>query len=158
MTIEQLGSLGEFIAAIATVATLAYLAIQVRLNAKTVRGAIAQGVIESEIAAAALIVQHADIYRRGNASFSELNDTEKTVYAELVFIEITQMWNGFAQHQSGLMNDTVFTAFNTSWGNHMEKPGFRSVYANFRDEFPKDFCLHFDKISGAKEGIPQLTD
>jgi hypothetical protein len=150
MTIEQLGSLGEFIAAIATVATLAYLAIQIRLNAKSARGAIAQGVIESEIAAAALIVQNADVYRRGNASFSELNDTEKTVYTELVFIEITQMWNAFTQHQSGLMNDTVFAAFNTAWGNHTEKPGFQSVYAKIRDEFPEDFCLHFDKIAGAQ--------
>ncbi len=38
MTIQDLGSLGEFIAAIATIATLAYLAIQIRQNTRVLRG------------------------------------------------------------------------------------------------------------------------
>lgn len=37
MTIQELGSIGEFIAAVATVATLAYLAIQVRQNTRALR-------------------------------------------------------------------------------------------------------------------------
>ena len=37
MTIQELGSLGEFIAAIATLATLVYLAVQIRQNTKSVR-------------------------------------------------------------------------------------------------------------------------
>jgi len=147
MTIEQLGSLGEIIAAIATLATLGYLALQIRLNAKSVQGAIAQGVIESEIAAAALITQHANIYRRGNANYSDLDDDERTVYEEIVFIEIAQVWNGFTRHQSGLMNETVFKAFCVGWANYMERPGFRLVWETARAEFPEDFCLHFDGVS-----------
>ncbi len=34
MTIQELGSIGEFVAAIATIATLAYLAIQIRAGAR----------------------------------------------------------------------------------------------------------------------------
>ena len=34
MTIQELGSIGEFVAAIATIATLAYLAIQIRASAR----------------------------------------------------------------------------------------------------------------------------
>ena len=37
MNIEQLGSLGEFIAAIATLATLVYLTVQIRQNTKQLR-------------------------------------------------------------------------------------------------------------------------
>ena len=37
MSIQDLGSLGEFIAAIATIATLVYLAVQIRQNTDTVR-------------------------------------------------------------------------------------------------------------------------
>ena len=158
MTIDQLGSLGELVAAIATVATLGYLALQIRLNAKSVRGSIAQGVIESEIAAAALITQHANIYRRGNANYSDLDDDERIVYEELIFIEITQIWNGFAQHQSGLMSETVFVAFRTGWANYMERPGFRLVWEKFRDEFPEDFYLHFDGISPDKVGDAHPRD
>ena len=39
MTIQDLGSLGEFIAAVATVATLVYLAIQIRQNSQSVQTA-----------------------------------------------------------------------------------------------------------------------
>lgn len=39
MTIQDLGSLGELIAAVATIATLGYLAIQIRQNTTSVRAA-----------------------------------------------------------------------------------------------------------------------
>ena len=37
MTLEELGSIGELVAALATVATLAYLALQIRQNTKQMR-------------------------------------------------------------------------------------------------------------------------
>jgi len=42
MSFQDLGSLGEFIAAIATVATLVYLAISIRHNSKTVAASVKQ--------------------------------------------------------------------------------------------------------------------
>ncbi len=39
MTIEELGSLGEFVAALATLATLVYLALQIRQNTRETRAA-----------------------------------------------------------------------------------------------------------------------
>ena len=44
MTIQDLGSLGELIAAVATIATLVYLAMQIRQNTKQVRASTFQGV------------------------------------------------------------------------------------------------------------------
>jgi hypothetical protein len=38
LTIQDLGSIGELIAAIATVATLAYLALQIRQNTRAIQG------------------------------------------------------------------------------------------------------------------------
>ena len=38
MTIQELGSLGELVAAIATLATLIYLALQIGANTTAVRG------------------------------------------------------------------------------------------------------------------------
>ena len=46
MTIEQLGSTGEFIAALATLATLVYLAIQIRQSTASVRSASAQQILQ----------------------------------------------------------------------------------------------------------------
>ncbi|HVH18917.1 MAG TPA: hypothetical protein VNF72_11495 [Myxococcota bacterium] len=42
MTLQDLGSIGEIVGAIATVATLIYLAIQIRANTSAVQSAAAQ--------------------------------------------------------------------------------------------------------------------
>ena len=42
MTIQDLGGIGELIAAVATIATLAYLAIQVRQNTRALRSSTFQ--------------------------------------------------------------------------------------------------------------------
>ena len=47
MTIEQLGSLGELIAAVATVVTLAYLALQIRQNTHATKAASFHAVSDS---------------------------------------------------------------------------------------------------------------
>ena len=47
MTIQELGSLGELIAAIATVITLAYLALQIRQSAKVTGQSAVHSSIES---------------------------------------------------------------------------------------------------------------
>ncbi len=42
MTIQDLGSIGELVAAIATLATLGYLAVQIRQNTRSMRAAAFQ--------------------------------------------------------------------------------------------------------------------
>ena len=74
MTIEDLGNLGDLIAAIATVATLIYLAQQIRKNSKSVEGASVQAILELEITTYALKAQHANVYRRGCANILDLDD------------------------------------------------------------------------------------
>ena len=150
MTLEDLGNIGELIAAIATVATLGYLALQIRQNTKVVRGSTAEAVMQSEIASAALIAQHANVYRRGNANISELNADERVVYDEIIFTEISQIWSAFTQYQSGLIDEVGFGGFRAECENYMAKPGFRSVWAKAKEEYPEDFRQFIDKTSAAK--------
>ena len=48
LTLEDIGNLGDFIAAIATIATLAYLAFQIRLNTKSNQASTASAWFEQE--------------------------------------------------------------------------------------------------------------
>ena len=152
VTIQELGSLGELIAAIATVATLGYLALQIRLNTKSVRGSTAQTIMEHDVALAGLVARHANIYRRGNTSIAELDADERVVYEQIVYVEIAVIWSGFAQYQNGLMGRSELATFDIEWKRNMARPGFRSVWAEERVGFPEDFRQHFDKISAAPEG------
>ena len=47
MTLEDLGNLGEFIAAVAVVVSLVYLALQIRQNTRSVRDSAFQAVASS---------------------------------------------------------------------------------------------------------------
>jgi hypothetical protein len=49
VTIQDLGSIGELVAAVATVATLFYLALQIRGSTRVARSEAAQNVIGSAI-------------------------------------------------------------------------------------------------------------
>ena len=105
MTIEDLGNIGDLIAAFATVVTLIYLAQQIRRNAKSVEGASGQGLMELEISAYALKAQHASVYRRGCANITDLNEDERVVFEQVVSAEMSVISSAYIQVRNGLMND-----------------------------------------------------
>ena len=145
MTIQDLGSLGELIAAIATVATLVYLALQIRQNAKTVHGSTTQMVITLELKTFALIAQHAGIYQRGCVNIDDLNPEEGVVYQQLVSAVMSLMAAAFVQFQNGLMPS--YDTYTADWKTvYLKEPGFQSAWANLRHSYPEDFCRFLDDL------------
>lgn len=59
MSIEELGSFGEFVGSAAVVITLIYLAIQIRSTNRETRAATIQSALKSEMDNAAVLAQHA---------------------------------------------------------------------------------------------------
>ena len=57
MTLQNLGSIGEFVTAIATLVTLVYVAVQIRQNTKMVRGATYQQVTAAHSALADQLIR-----------------------------------------------------------------------------------------------------
>ena len=155
MTLEDIGNLGDFIAAIATIATLAYLAFQIRLNTKSNQASTASAWFEQESTLAMFIAQHANIYRRGNSSFEELNEDEAVVYLQIVAVEIGDVWSGMVQHKNGLISVADLATYEVIWKNYMAEPGFRSAWSKLRGEYAEDFCQWVDSVSVApKSEVP----
>ncbi len=61
MTIQDLGSLGELIAAVATVATLVYLALQIRQNTRVLRHAAERATVEDANNWRSYLIQHPEV-------------------------------------------------------------------------------------------------
>ena len=124
MTIEDLGNIGELIAAIATVITLAYLALQIRENTRSVRGSTIQAHVNLEMTVCALIAQHADVFERGSANVSDLNGAERIVFDQLVASVMSLMDNAYSQYQNGLF--TGFDFIVADWQQtYLKLPGFQ---------------------------------
>jgi hypothetical protein len=152
LTLEDIGNLGDFIAAIATIATiatLAYLAYQIRLNTKSNQASTASAWFEQESTLAMFIAQHANIYRRGSTSFEELNEDEAVVYLQIVAVEIGDVWSGMIQHKNGFISVAELATYEVIWKNYMAEPGFRSAWSKLRGEYAEDFCQWVDSVSAA---------
>ena len=80
MTFHELGSIGEFVAAIATLITLVYLAIQIRQNTRIVRSTAFQQVVDSFSEISLAISRNRDlteVFVRGRDGLSSLDPLEQ---------------------------------------------------------------------------------
>ena len=145
MTIEDLGNLGDLVAAIATVATLIYLAQQIRRNARSVEGSSAQALLELEITTYALKAQHANIYRRGCANILDIDDDEKVIFEQLVSAEMSLFSSAFIQVKNGLLDDDG--AFDRDWIRfYIKQAGFQEMWSEIRIAYSSEFCQHLENV------------
>lgn len=93
MTLQELGSLGEIIAALATIVTLIYLAVQIRQNTQSVRMSAETEMSHQFAQWSAQVVNNPDLGRIWDTAAGDmesLTDDEKRVYlwyvAELFFL------------------------------------------------------------------------
>ena len=80
MTIQDLGSIGELVAAIATVVTLVYLAVQIRQNTKMIGASLAQAHRDARNDTTRFLAtdpETARVYRHGLRDPDSLGDTPK---------------------------------------------------------------------------------
>ena len=146
MTIEDLGNIGELIAAIATLITLAYLAMQIRQNTKSVMGARADAHSHLELDTGALVIQNAGIYLRGCKDLSDLNEEEAIVFERIVIAEMTLLSSAFIQYQNGHFDD--FGPWIADWKmTYLPHPGFQSVWAVHRVSYAPEFGQYLDENS-----------
>ena len=150
MTIEDMGNLGDLIAAIATVVTLIYLAQQIRRSSKSVEGASTQAILELEIATFALKAQYANVYRRGCANILDLDDDERVIFEQVVSSEMSLFNSAFIQVQNGLMDDNA--TFDRDWKRfYLKQSGFQAMWSEIRTAYPDEFCRHLDDVQKTVE-------
>jgi hypothetical protein len=151
MTIEDLGNVGDLIAAIATVATLVYLAQQIRRSSKSVEGASAQALLDLEITTYKLRAQYANVYRRGCANILDLDDDERVVFEQVVSAEMSLFSSAYIQVKNGLMDDDG--AFDRDWIRfYLMQPGFQEMWSDIKIAYSSEFCQHLDDIQKTVDG------
>ena len=126
MTIQELGSIGEFVAAIATIATLAYLALQIRQNTKTVRATNYESVLNGLRDFHALIAQDAelaDIYIRGSADLTSLKPPELVRFTMVLYNVFTNHSVALHLHEQGMIEHRLLRDFEDGLLSMLTRPG-----------------------------------
>ena len=142
MTLQDLGSLGELIAAIATVATLIYLAIQIRANTVVSKAEARRTtrLISSRVNLA--IVKDSDIARilgAGLGDVSKLDPEEWVRFSFLMGEVIGYCAATYDDVRAGILSEEDFESQNLIVTQFLATPGGHKFWEQFGPTFPKGF-------------------
>jgi hypothetical protein len=142
VTIQDLGSLGEFIAAIATVATLGYLAVQIRQNTNSVKGAGAASYRDGLNSFVSLLAQDgalADLYYDGLDDPEALNETERRQFESVLGMFVTYLQQAEELETAGSLSYELAHTRDAQIEFLVSKPGFRASYDSNSHYYPPKF-------------------
>jgi hypothetical protein len=163
MTIQDLGSLGELLAAMATIATLIYLAAQIRQNTstmaqaeRTARGQSYQEIVSKiveNMSASGIDESAADISYRGIKNFGSLSDLEKHRFNIQMSGYVIMLENGYYQHLDGMLSEERWEVLLRQLGVSFAAPGVRQWWNAYypREILHKDFAAVLDEMASREE-------
>jgi len=128
VTIQDLGSIGEFVAALATVATLVYLAVQIRQNTSSLRANAYQDTVRSSNDWAALFVHHPEttaIFLKGIENPRSLEKVEAVEFTHLLEIYLRNYTTALKLTRDGLIPATPCDAYENGLRKWFSSPELR---------------------------------
>jgi hypothetical protein len=162
MTLQDLGSLGEFVGAIAVVISLIYLAVQVRRNTQQLESNV-QALLRAESSA-----QHEQwsnwrkmqindpelisVWNRGLKDLQSLNDVEYTQFNMLateLFYIISNVWE---RQQASVAPSGAWEIGRRSAAAFLEQPGGTAWWSKAKHFFYEHFIEEVDHIGGQGDG------
>ncbi len=148
MTLEDLGNLGEFVAAVAVVVSLIYLALQIRQNTRSVRDSAYQGVANSVGELTKLFGTNPQIiavFRKGSRSPDDLSEDEWFQFSNLVHTIMNNFQTFHRMRERGLLDDSVWTPTVRNLRAQMQVPGFQEWWKRNPIEFTTSFTEYIER-------------
>jgi len=138
MTIHDLGSLGEFIAAIATLGTLVYLAIQIRQNTRFIRASSFQSSSRDTfdiIDRVALDPELNRVYFAGTRDYASMSPEDRRRFGTYMSSLVGRWENLVFQGEQGVLDPTQFSFFYENLRVAFAQPGTRQWWEKARHLF-----------------------
>jgi hypothetical protein len=160
VTLEDLGNIGEFVAAIAVVVSLVYLAFQIRQGSRQIvqNTNSVLGTVELQTTRLhsdwLLSVAHSPelgrIWRLGISEPTTLSEDEKIQFAMLIGSAFYGIEGPFRQYQRGLLSEDSWEPMDELIARYMRSPAVLEWWANRDVPLAKSFSEYVDsKISAS---------
>ena len=149
MSLSELGSLGEFIGALAVVVSLAYLALQIRHNTRAVRSSMHQDMLGSTLRIAESLSDNADLARivlKADRDYDNLTAEERVrfeAYAERVFGNFESV---FYSYRNSMIEDDLWDAWESSYLVDISRTSIRRFWQEQRPRHLRDFMEFLDEF------------
>ena len=111
MSLEDLGNIGEFVAAFTVIVTLGYLAVQIRQNTRSVRASMYQSLVESVVNFNTAFTQDSELARAYLEGLEDLDGLSEADRTRVVFA----LFSHFQIFQSMFYQPRIFTIEPAYW-------------------------------------------
>lgn len=147
VTIQDLGSIGEFLAAIATIATLVYLAVQVRQNTRALRSSTFQNISAQMAQNVEPIVSHADVadlLAKGMDDPDGFTPGERIRFQSVLVMSFRRMEAVYIHTRLGSIDRELTLGFERSMLTILQSPGAGKWWKDAKQTFNSSFADHVD--------------
>ena len=147
MTIQDWGSIGEILGAIATIATLVYLATQVRQNTRALQAASMDSTTKTANEIRASLFTNPEIttiYYTGLRDVSSLSEIDRERFRLIMTNALWGFWNTYSQSQLG--GKQSWSSQKNIVSRFLSQPGGVWFWDKYRNEFHPDFQREIDQI------------
>lgn len=147
MGIQDLGAIGELLAAIATLATLVYLALQIKQNTRAVQNSVADSVLTSAQTAISSLndsSSNAYVWATGATNYDALSDNEKIQYrlklVELLNTSDLMFWN----YRKGTLDEELWARQETWTAGWLAHSNGLALWDSYKTFLTPAFAEHVD--------------
>jgi hypothetical protein len=148
MTIQDLGSIAELIAAFATVVTLAYLAVQIRNSTRATQAESRRTEIQTTATIVHSLVADREVarmYNAGLADFSSLSPEDQTRFSMLLGHLIGAEGAIFDEVRLGVLSRDALHRRTPNLRSSLNTPGGREYWKRFSDRYPNEFREYVER-------------
>ena len=150
MSLEDLGNIGELVAAIGVIASLVYLAVQIQQNTRSVRAATHHSLARSASETQNVFAQSnamARIFHTAAREPDRLTGEESVQFDAMVRSLFMWYEDLFFQRRDSMVAEEVWEARRRSLLDHLKHPGVASWWGRHSELFARSFVSHTDQIA-----------
>ena len=156
MTLQDLGSVGEFLGGLAVLVSLIYLALQIRQNTTSVRAATSASVSESLSRFTETLISQPELARlwfQGISNYDSLEDQARNQFGMALLTYMRRVENAFYQHARGFVDPDHWQTTERILTRSMSRPGVLRWWSEskplFSDRFVEFVERHIPKAPAA---------
>lgn len=161
LTFQELGSIGEFIAAIATLVTLVYLAFQIKQSTKVSRAQLTKDLFLASRSALLDIAKDEGLARIAAESYVSTVSAKDIGPAEIDAVRRAEFFNSFFRlfelnfnlERQGLLEDPIAKSYNMVVRLFVNSDSFVEWWTRAREtEYHGDFATHIETVIAEVRG------
>ncbi len=162
MTLQDLGNIGEFLAAVGVIVSLIYLAFQIRQNTSSVRTSMIHDSASRAGDLTITIAEHkelAHIMRTGMGGLEHLEDDDDRFRFILLLSAIFRQYDDqFFQYRAGTITSESWDTWRYSIRVQLSRPSFPPFWKIRRLTFTEPFRQFVEAELETREPLPALAE